>query len=444
MLKAGMARADITPPQGLGLVGFPHYVRNNTGAHDPLYATCMYIKNEETEVAFVSLDMLNISNKYVTAAREQAEKRCGIIGSNIMVSCTHTHSGPKGSGSIKIEDIEKGDDMPEDYLKTLVSAIADIVCEAKANAFDALFASEVAVCGAESGIGGNRRVRGGYHDPYVTVMAVKDKSDVIRGMFVNYSLHPTFIHEWSTVCTADYPAYIRCELEERERGSVAAFFQGTSGNQSSRYYRKGESYDEAERVGRTLGKAAYDALKKAEWKDDIVIKSINEKMEVPIRDFGTEEELKRKVEQDRKVYEELYEKYGNSENREEYYLWQNANLKLLGSEGQLGNCRLLNSGMKIRIVEDDLPMEIHTVRLGDLCVIGVQGELFVEYGIYLKAMAGFKKVMVNTVTNGPMPGYIYTPESVVTGGYETDISLITPDFGRKLIEKILDITEKLK
>ena len=38
MLKVGMTRAEITPPQGLELAGYPHYPRNNTGAHDPLYA----------------------------------------------------------------------------------------------------------------------------------------------------------------------------------------------------------------------------------------------------------------------------------------------------------------------------------------------------------------------------------------------------------------------
>lgn len=64
MLKAGMARADITPPQGLELAGYPHYPRNNTGAHDPLWATCMYLENEEEAVAMVTLDLLFFSKKH--------------------------------------------------------------------------------------------------------------------------------------------------------------------------------------------------------------------------------------------------------------------------------------------------------------------------------------------------------------------------------------------
>ena len=444
MLKAGMARADITPPQGLELAGYPHYPRNNTGAHDPLYATCMYIENETTSVAMVSLDLLFFSKKHVQRVRKLAEEKCGICGSNVMISCTHTHSGPWASGRLDIESLEAGKEQPKEYVESVINCIVEIIADAKSGAFDAQFTSGAAVCGAEKGIGGNRRIPGGPHDPFVSVMAVKDKNDVIRGMFVNYSLHPTFIHEWSTVCTADFPAYIRYELEEREPQAIAAFLQGTSGNQSSRYYRQGESYDEAERVGRILGKAAYSVLENAVWQDNLAIKTESAELEFELRDFGSEEDLIKQVEHDEKIYKELYAKYGNSTNREEYYLWQNANLKLLGSEDQLVYVRMMNKGMKIEILEDEAPLEIQTIRLGDACVIGIPGELFVEYGIYLKAMAGFGTVIVNCTTNGVLPGYFYTPESLVTGGYETDTSMLGPDFGRRVIDKTLDIIQKLK
>jgi hypothetical protein len=58
-------------------------------------------------------------------------------------------------------------------------------------------------------------------------------------------------------------------------------------------------------------------------------------MPIETRSFGTEEELEKIVAHAKAVYEELYAKYGKSEKREEYYLWQNANLRHLGSEKQL-------------------------------------------------------------------------------------------------------------
>lgn len=444
MLKAGVTRADITPPQGLELAGYPHYPRNNTGAHDPLYATCMYLENGAEAVAMLTLDLLFFSKKHVKEVRRRVEKSLGLSGEHVMISCSHTHSGPWASGRLDIESLEAGKEQPAEYVEFLITTIVKLITEAKATAFAAKFAAGTALCGAESGIGGNRRLPGGPHDPLVSVMAVKDEEDKVRGMLVNYTLHPTFIHEWSNVCTADYPAYLRMQLEEMEPGALVGFSQGTSGNQSSRYYRQGESYDEAERVGRMLGKAAHTVLAKAQWSAELPIRVASTEVELELRNFGTEEELMQQVAQDEAVYKELYAKYGDSTNREEYYLWQNANLKLLGSEDQLGYVRMQKKGIKIELLEDEAPAELQVFILGGTCVIGLPGEAFVEYGLYLKAMAGYGVVVVNELTNGVLPGYLYTPESLVTGGYETDTSMLGEDFGRHVVDTALNMIKAMK
>jgi hypothetical protein len=275
-------------------------------------------------------------------------------------------------------------------------------------------------------------------------MAVKDTNDNIRGALVNYTLHPTFIHEWSNVCTADYPAYLKLEMEEKHTTMVTGFAQGCSGNQSSRYYRNGESYDEAERVGRAIGAAANEALAKMEWKNDPTLKVATSFIDIEIRSFGTEEELEAQVAHDRAIYEDLYGRYGKSTNRDEYYLWQNANLKLLGSENQLTYVRRLKETGVIPLYDDETPNEIQIISFDNACVIGLAGEVFVEYGLYLKAVAGFSPVVVNTCTNGCMPGYLYTPEALAIGGYETDTSVIHPSFGRKLVNRVLETVDTLK
>lgn len=443
MLKACMKRVEITPPKGLELAGYPHYPRYNEGTHDPLFAACMYVESDGAEAVMVTLDLLFFSKKHAKTVREKVQSACGIPKNNIMISCSHTHSAPWAAGRLDIESLEAGAQQPKEYVEDLIEKIVDVICKAKDDAYPAKFTSGTAICGAESGIGGNRRIMGGPHDPLVSVMAIKN-DDNITGIMVNYTLHPTFIHEWSNVCTADYPCYLKLQLEELIPSAIVGFAQGTSGNQSSRYYRKGESYDEAERVGRTLGKAAFSVIEKAEWTDNLPIKTANDTLEYELRDFGTEEELIEQVEHDKSVYEELYAKYGKSENREEYYLWQNANLKCLGSEDQLGYIRLRKKGIKIELYEDETPCEIQIIRLGETCVIGIQGEIFVEYGLYLKAMAGFGTVIVNELSNGVAPGYLYTPESLVTGGYETDTSMIAEGFGRKLVNKVLDTVDKVR
>lgn len=443
MLKAGMTRVDITPPLGLGLDGYPHYPRYNTGFHDPLYAACMYLNSNGNEIVMVTLDLLFFSKLHVAAIRKKVEKECGIKGSNIMISCSHTHSGPMSAGAFDLDDVLSSKQQPMEYIQDIIEKISNAIIQAKKESFDASFASGTSLCGAESGIGGNRRLPGGPHDPLVSVMAIRDNNKDVRGVIVNYTLHPTFIHEWSNVCTADYPCYVKMEIEEKAPKALVGFAQGCSGNQSSRYYRQGESYDEAERVGRTLGKAAYTVIEKAEWKSDIDIKIAGSVMDIELREFKTEEELRAQVEHDEKVYKELYEKYGNSKNRDEYYLWQNANLKYLGSEDQLGYVAAKNRGIKIELLEDEAPAEIQIFIIDDTCVVGVPGEIFVEYGLYIKAMVAYRNVIINELSNGCLPGYLYTPESTVLGGYETGASMIGEKFGRHLVDKVLDTIETL-
>ncbi|MCR4692831.1 MAG: hypothetical protein K5664_03025, partial [Firmicutes bacterium] len=291
MLNACMKRIEITPPKGLELAGYPHYPRYNEGAHDPLYAACMYLENDGIETVMVTLDLLFFSKQHAKAVREKVNSLSKIPKSSIMISCSHTHSAPWAAGRLDIESLEAGKEQPKEYVKELIDKIANLIVDAKNDAYPAKFTSGTAICGQESGIGGNRRIKGGPHDPLVSVMAIKDETEKLRGMLVNYTLHPTFIHEWSNVCTADYPCYLKKEIEETKEGVIVGFSQGTSGNQSSRYYREGESYDEAERVGRTLGKAALSVLENAKWTDELPIKIATDSIEYELRDFGTEEEL---------------------------------------------------------------------------------------------------------------------------------------------------------
>ena len=444
MLQAGTALADISPKPGEELGGYPHYPRNNTGIHDPLYAACLYIDNGETQIAIVTLDLLFFSKKHVLEIRRRVEDACQIPGRNIMISTSHTHSGPWASGRLDIESLEAGKRQNPEYIGFLKDRIVNMILAAKEGAFEAQIATGVSVCGAESGVGGNRRFIGGPYDPLVSVITVRDKAGDVRGVFSNYTLHPTFIHEWSTDITADYPCYMRRQIGELAPKAVFGFAQGASGNQSSRYYRKSEDYDEAERVGRLLGKAAFQVVENAEWTDSVDIRVASSDMELELRDFGSAEELRRRLDDATALYKELFQKYGDSCNREEYYLWQNANLKVLGIEDQLGYVLMREKGIRIELCEDEVPVEIQVIRIGNTCIVGAPGEIFVEYALYVKAMAGYPIVIFNELANGCLPGYLYTPEALEFGGYETDTSMLAPEFGRHLVDQILNTIEKVQ
>jgi len=58
MLKAGASIVDISPKKGIELAGYPHYLRHNTGIHDPLYASCIFLDDGITKLAIVCMDIL--------------------------------------------------------------------------------------------------------------------------------------------------------------------------------------------------------------------------------------------------------------------------------------------------------------------------------------------------------------------------------------------------
>ena len=187
-LRAGISQCDITPPLGVRLAGYPHFPRENIGVHDPLYATAFYLANGKTECVFVTLDILFFSKKYVNDIRGRVNRACGIPEKQILICCSHTHSGPWAAGNCELEATAgDSEDIDPVYLKNLLDKITAAILQAKTSAFDAEIGFGEKHCGAEVGIGGNRRDKNGLADPWINVMAIREKGGCIRGILTNAS-----------------------------------------------------------------------------------------------------------------------------------------------------------------------------------------------------------------------------------------------------------------
>ena len=91
-LEAGVGRADITPPTGYYLGGYSRADRTGQGVHSRLYATAMVLERGDRKVALVALDLFMSAGGMVRAAAARA----GFSERNVLVSASHTHSGPGG------------------------------------------------------------------------------------------------------------------------------------------------------------------------------------------------------------------------------------------------------------------------------------------------------------------------------------------------------------
>ncbi|MDF2715940.1 MAG: hypothetical protein K0R28_2865, partial [Paenibacillus sp.] len=91
--------------------------------------------------------------------------------------------------------------------------------------------------------------------------------------------------------------------------------------------------------------------------------------------------------------------------------------------------------------------EIQVIALGDLAIVGVPAELFVEFGLEIKRGSPFPYTIVNQLTNGSVSGYVCTQEAYRQGGYETRLrtySRLQEEAGDLFVEQAMRLLGELK
>jgi hypothetical protein len=94
-LRAGAGKADITPATGYYLGGWTRYDRTGHGQLTRLQSRALVLENGGRKVALVSVDLFMIPGGMVRHIGERLASR-GLSERNILISASHTHSGPGG------------------------------------------------------------------------------------------------------------------------------------------------------------------------------------------------------------------------------------------------------------------------------------------------------------------------------------------------------------
>ncbi|MEZ5386109.1 MAG: hypothetical protein R3F13_11405, partial [Prosthecobacter sp.] len=93
-LRAGAAAVDITPTQ------FPMNMPGGFSAnmaekaHDPFHSRALVLDDGGTALAMVVVDNLGAGPEVLNEAKALAAERTGMKPENMLISSTHTHSGP--------------------------------------------------------------------------------------------------------------------------------------------------------------------------------------------------------------------------------------------------------------------------------------------------------------------------------------------------------------
>ena len=77
---------------------------------------------------------------------------------------------------------------------------------------------------------------------------------------------------------------------------------------------------------------------------------------------------------------------------------------------------------------------MHVLRIGDGCIVGYQGEVFVEYTLATEKRSPFAHPYVFTLSNGIGPGYVVDKASAEKRLFEAGASMMKPETGSKIMD----------
>jgi hypothetical protein len=400
-LKGGCSKVNITPPLGTTLIGSQG--KPSDSVMDDLYAKALVLSDGRNTIAIISADLLYTPlEEIANPVRAILKEKLGIPRQNIMVCGTHTHSGPEIFTRSKLPPKSRVlvSDLAQSYLQVLVRKMADSVLIAHQNLRDVKIGAAV---GEVPEVLFNRRpvakdgrvkttftlppevvatrkieptgdgdaqvtftlesggspLEFGRVDPRVFVLRVEDANGGTIGSLVNFGCHPVSIYpHFPTTISADYPAFVTRVVEQAE-GGVSLFLLGLAGNVVP--IQRGAK--PCEQIGKAIGGEAVRKLQFVATTGDANLRGLCREVTFPIKATPAEQA--------------------------DDAAWR------------------------------PITTELQVLRLGDICVLGLPGEVLVEVGDQIRQKAGVDKLFIATVTNDSI-GYVCHSRAYDEGGYEPD------------------------
>lgn len=392
VFRAGTAQVDITPTPGIPLTGFIARMGPSTGIHDRILARALVLEMESQRVLLITCDLLALDSPYVAAARAAIHEATGIIEDHILISCTHTHSGP---ATIHLRDCGEVDTA---YLINLQSKLVIAALEAIINLCEARIGSGSAQVKNETL---NRRHPETPVDSDLSLVAVQDMAGETLAVLANFTCHPVCLDHTNRLISADYPG-VWSRIVQEKTGAVGLFTNGAAGDINPK---KMGRFEYAEELGLALAVETLRLLERIEFCQPRSLVVVNEWLDLPLNPYPTREALSEEIASRRQLLSAASDA-GDDQLRK-------IHTALLGwAETTLAN-------MNIGQVPISTLAEIQVIHLGEIVLVGIPGEIFSELGQQIKSMNPSRQVMVIGYANNDI-GYIPTRQAYKTGGYEVE------------------------
>ncbi len=253
--RVGYAQAVITPPLDppAYLAGFGRN-RVAQSVHDDLYARVLLLDGFEQRIALVALDLIGLTYQHCREVAALVNKT--LIGTEVLIACTHVHHGPDTIGlwgpDLSISGVNPA------YMRDLKSTIVRLINEA---AQTLQTAAVRAISVPVIGLAKNARNPDVRDEELSCLQFVRPGSAAPLVTWLIYPCHPEVLWDGNPHITSDYVHTLRARIEA-ETNAPAIFMAGALGGMMTPDVRD-HSFDESAAMGEALAAAALRVLSRA-------------------------------------------------------------------------------------------------------------------------------------------------------------------------------------
>ena len=417
--KAGVARAVITPVEPIWMAGYGSRDHPSEGTLVDLWAKVLAIEDAKgKKVVLVTTDILGFPKKMSDRIRDQLAIKYGLSRSQIILSSSHTHTGPVLMDALF--DIYPLDAKQKEVIRKYSTSLEKQIVALAGDAIRSMVPAQLFSQNGVTRFQVNRRNNSeatlsnqsdlnGPNDFSVPVLKVADLSGNLMAVAFGYACHATVLSIYQF--SGDYPGFAQIELEKLHPGVTAMFFQGAGADQNPLPRR---TVPLAQQYGRELAAAV-----------DRVLNEDIKKLEPSISTAYSEVNLTFSTPPTKEALMKMVKETNGYQQR-----WATNQLATLRMNGSL-----LNS----------YPYPVQIWKLGEQTIMALGGELVVQYAIELKKLFG-PEIFVMGYANDEM-AYIPSETVLKEGGYEGESSQMVYGMPSKwnsdIQVKILNEFEKL-
>ncbi len=471
-LRIGWASADITPDRTAVIGGMP-WARLSSGVLDPLTATVLALEScrpgqDPQPVIFVGCDLRGLRDALRDAVRAHlAQTLPEVDPLCVILNATHTHNAPP----LGIFGIELDGMREDEYVAFAAPRIADAIGQAwrERKPGGIGFGLGQAVVGrnrlmaytnATAKMYGATQAENfshveGYEDHSVNVLCTWNPDREVTGMVVNVAA-PSQVSRSATAFSADYWHDTREALRMRLGPDQFVLPQcSAAGDQDTnvlwdkaadarmlRLAGRGRREEIAARLTQAITTILPLIEQDIAWEPEVAHSC--QTLLLPRRMLDNEDLANALAEAQphRERYEARMKEREADPNLRHQPEWLR---EATSAFWRARRGETVRKRFDLQKTEPVFPIEVHAVRIGDIAFVTNPFELFLDYGIRIKAHSPAVQTFVVQLASGGPAGYLPTRRSVAGGAYGAvpASTNIGPDGGDTLVEWAVDAIRRL-